>query len=715
MQSPRAVRRFRSWPIVIGGLVCLGVGLAAWWFWTASRVDQNRVWRIGADHAPPYYFLRPDGRIEGLAVDVLNAAAERSGVKLNWVRVEAPETLDDAFQAGRVDLWPAVAETPGRKERYKFTEPWLENSYGLLTRTDADPRVDKVEDVAGRVIAIRGSAIFRHLAGRNLPQATWIQYPHREETVQALCRGEAAAAVVEVRFLDTIMMERPEGCETAKFRLIMIPEATTQLRIMSTAEAENEAGRLRRAITSLALENRLTATLEKWSALASQDTRSAYELEQAVQIQKITRYALAALGLGLLLFAWLYRQSARQRKAAQKAMRLAEKANAAKSEFLANMSHEIRTPLNAIVGMTQLAIEGEQDRAKREELESVRISAEALMQLINDILDLSKIEAGHVRVDTAPFNLQRLIEEVMVMFRPHAVARGLELRCDYDAGMGEHFNGDAVRLRQVLTNLVGNAVKFTNEGEVSIEVRRVRKNLRKFVRIAVRDTGIGIPWEAQARLFQKFQQADASTSRTHGGTGLGLAISRQLVELMGGRIRLDSLPGEGSTFSVELDLEPVRGGVEIPDEEAPLPKPAPASSGRGRILVAEDNALNQKVILRALERINCDVDIAHNGEEALDLWTRQNYDLVLMDCQMPVVDGYQASARIRKVERQTGRRTPIVAVTANALESERLRCIAAGMDDYIPKPFDLERLRETVMRYSGRATSPSPSSSRNSR
>ena len=715
MKSPQAFRRLKSWPFVIGVVVCLVAGVCGWLWWTNGRIEKDREWRIGADQAPPYYFLRPDGRIEGLAVDVLNAAAQRSGVRLKWVRVEAPETLDDAFRAGRVDLWPAVAETPERARHHRFTEPWLENSYGLLTRSDLDPPVEKPEDVSGRVVAVRGSAIFRHLADQHLPNTTWRSYPQREETVQAVCRGEAVAAIVEVRFLDTIMMERPEGCEHAKFRLIMIPGALTKLRVMATPEAEAVALRLRREITSLALENRLSATLEKWSALASQDTRSAYELEQAVHTQKMTRYALTALALALLLFAWLYRQSARQRKNAQRAMLLAERANEAKSEFLANMSHEIRTPLNAIVGMTQLALEGERDRTKREELESVRISAEALMQLISDILDLSKIEAGHLRVEVAPFNLRRVVEELAAMFRSHAAAKGLALRWDFDAEIGEHFTGDAVRIRQVLTNLVGNAIKFTNEGEIAIEVRRVRKHLRKFVHIAVRDTGIGIPWETQVRLFQKFQQADTSTSRIYGGTGLGLAISRQLVELMGGKIRLDSAPGAGSTFTVELDLDPVKGIVETPEAEAPLPDLLPRRNGQGRILVAEDNALNQKVILRALERIQCSVDIANNGEEALALWARQDYDLILMDCQMPVVDGYQASTRIRQAEQQTGRRTPIIAVTANALESERLRCLAAGMDEYIPKPFDLERLRETVLRYTQRTTSPSPSSSRNSR
>jgi CheY-like chemotaxis protein/anti-sigma regulatory factor (Ser/Thr protein kinase) len=311
-----------------------------------------------------------------------------------------------------------------------------------------------------------------------------------------------------------------------------------------------------------------------------------------------------------------------------------------------------------------------------------------------------------------------VIEEVAAMFRAHAAASGLTLRCDYDAEIGEQFTGDAVRIRQVLTNLIGNAIKFTNAGEVSVEVRRVRKGLRRTLHIAVRDTGIGIPWETQVRLFQKFQQADASTSRIYGGTGLGLAISRQLVELMGGKIRLDSVPGAGSTFTMELDLDPVKAKAGPPVAgvaAGPEPESAPIHHGHGRILLAEDNLLNQKILLRTLDRLHFEIDIANNGEEALALWGQKDYNLVLMDCQMPVVDGYQAAAQIRQAEKHTGRRTPIIAVTASALESERLRCIEAGMDDYIAKPFDLERLRDKVLRYAGRTTSPSPSSSRTSR
>jgi signal transduction histidine kinase/CheY-like chemotaxis protein len=690
--------------------VCV-LGLIGWWWVGTPRPDLDREWRIGADQSPPYYFLRPDGRVEGLAVDVLTEAARRSGVKLKWVRVEAPETLDDAFRAGKVDVWPAVAITPQRAERYKFTAPWLENSYGLLTRVDLDPPVERLEDVNGRTIAIRGSAIFVQLARSNLPPAKWLQFAHREETVQAVCRGEAVASVVEVRFLDTIMMERPEGCATARFRLIMIPEAMTQLRVMSTPEAYPVALHLRNSITRLALDHQLTAAVETWSALGSQDTRSAYQLENAVRQTKWARMALAGIGLMLLVVVILYHQAVRARRRAREALYAAQRANEAKSEFLANMSHEIRTPLHAIAGLTQLVLEGETDKEKRQELEAIRVSTDALMQIINDVLDLSKIEAGHVTIEKEPFDLRGVAEEVLAMFSASARAKGLLLELDYPEDTARWFYGDAGRVRQVLTNLVSNAVKFTKAGSVSIAVRRgQRLGLWRRVSITVRDTGVGIAPEALPRLFQKFQQADASTTRTYGGTGLGLAISRELAELMGGSLRVESKVGEGSAFTFELRLEK----APAPGASRPRAPKEPVAGATLRVLVAEDNLLNQRVVLRALERLRCEVDVARNGEEALERWTQEHYDLVLMDCQMPGMDGYQTAAAIRRAEASTGRRTPIIAVTANALESERMRCLAAGMDDYVPKPFELDRLRAAVERHAGRATSPFPSSVRNS-
>ena len=520
------------------------------WYW-----EDGREWRIGADNAPPYFYLRADGTVEGLSVDVLNEAARRRGVKLKWVQVEPPETLDEAFAKGKVDLWPAVAMTPARARQYQFTEPWLENSYGLLTRAGVEPPLRTAEDVQGRRVAILGSAIFKHLTETYLPQGEWVRYPERRETVEAMCRGEADAAVVEVRFLETIMMERPPGCEQANLRLIMIPGAFTQLRIMSTAEARQTARQLRSAITKMAQENYLTGAVERWSALASQDIRSAYELEQAVRMRRQSQDALLVVVLLLLALGRLYRRAHIDRLRAAEAQLAAERANTAKSEFLANMSHELRTPLNAIVGLTQLVIEAEMDSGNRRDLEAVKSSAGTLLQIINEVLDMARIEAGRMRLEDAVFDLRALGGEVMALFRPQARTREIGMRLEYPAGLGRYFVGDGLRVRQILTNLVGNAMKFTERGEVAVEVERGgKRDGRRGVRITVRDTGIGIESAMQQRVFEKFEQGHASANRTYGGTGLGLAICHELVQLMGGRITVESTPGTGSAFTVELWL-----------------------------------------------------------------------------------------------------------------------------------------------------------------
>lgn len=681
---------------------------SGWWPEWHWNWEEGREWRIGADSAAPYFYLREDGTVEGLSVDVLNEAARRRGVKLKWVRVEPPETLDEAFAKGKVDLWPAVAMTPARTRQYQFTEPWLENSYGLLTRAGVEPPLKTAEDVRGRRVAILGSGVFTHLTEKFLPQGKWIRYPGRRETVEAMCRGEADAAVVEVRFLETIMMERPPGCEHASLRLIMIPGASTQLRIMSTAEARQTAGQLRSAITKMAQENYLTGAVERWSALASQDIRSAYQLEQAVTKRRQFQDALLVVVLLLLGLGRLYRRAHVDRLRAAEAQAAAERANTAKSEFLANMSHELRTPLNAIVGLTQLVIEAEMNAGKRKDLEAVKSSAGTLLQIINEVLDLARIEAGRMRLEEAVFDLRGLGEEVIALFRPQARTRGIGLRLEYPRGLGRYFVGDGLRVRQVLTNLVGNSMKFTERGEVAVEVERGgKRDGRRGVRITVRDTGIGIESAMQQRVFEKFEQGHASANRTYGGTGLGLAICHELVQLMGGRITVESTPGAGSAFSVELWLSRRR-----PGREARVEAPAKAPERPARILLAEDNALNRTVVLRSLDKLHYHVDVAANGEDAVALWRANPYDLILMDIQMPGLDGYEATMRIRSEESAGGgRRTPIVAVTANALEAERRRCLAAGMDDYLAKPLDIQRLRDKVRSFTEAATSPASSAS----
>ena len=360
------------------------------------------------------------------------------------------------------------------------------------------------------------------------------------------------------------------------------------------------------------------------------------------------------------------------------------------------MSHEIRTPLNGIIGMTRLALDGPLNEGKREDLEVVRTSGEALLSIINDVLDSSKIAAGQMTIDEAPFGLQQLIREIVILFTPRALEKNLELRLNYDPALPEWVLGDAGRIRQIVMNLASNAIKFTDTGSVTIQVEKhFRTYTDVHLRISVRDTGIGIPEEDRERLFTKFTQLDTSAARKYGGTGLGLSISKRLAELMGGSMDLTSRSGVGSTFWFDVTLRV--GSPRARTIDAPI-RAQGVHGVPPRILVAEDNAVNQRLMVRYLEKLGCEVDVAWNGIEASEKWRQSLYALVFMDCQMPEMDGYEATAQIRS--RETGQsRTPIVAITAHAMSGDRERCLRAGMDDYLSKPIDFERLALIVSKY----------------
>ena len=369
----------------------------------------------------------------------------------------------------------------------------------------------------------------------------------------------------------------------------------------------------------------------------------------------------------------------------------AEHSDKAKSEFLAHISHEIRTPLNGVIGLTGLVLSGPITEEKRPDLETAVRSAEALREIVNDVLDLSKIEAGMLPIVKAPFDLYSVLARAKALIEPRALSKSISCRLLYGAEMPRWFAGDEMRVRQIVGNFAANAVKFTEKGEIEFGASQSQGR----VRIWVRDTGPGIAPEKIPTLFSKFAQADASIAKQYGGTGLGLAIAKELAELMRGKVGVASDVGRGSTFWAELPL---------PDA---TPTAAPGAGDEGlpaglaglRALVAEDNTVNQLVLLRSLERYGLTVDVVANGKEAVHRCESNQYAVILMDCRMPVLDGYEATRRIREQQRETGRRTPIIAITANAMTSDRELCEKAGMDDYLTKPIQPSELARCIARY----------------
>ncbi|MEO8024873.1 MAG: ATP-binding protein [Bryobacteraceae bacterium] len=634
----------------------------------------DRPLRLGMSGSKPFQFWKGDSPA-GFTVEAFDEAARRAGVPIEWNR--EPARANSGLLDGSADLWARVPDTPRyHNPKIHLTRPWM--TFHLVLLSPAGPGAEgPVRSVA---VAKTSDAIGE--LRRVLPEVQLYPVATREGAMEATCTGKADAVLLELRVAQQFMLDRPAPCQGVALVFRQSAEISVPCLIGSTLAAAPAAEALRDQLDHMAADGTLAGIQAKWFLVPQSDLQKLYDTESARRTQRLLLGGMLALIALSGVLVWQTRRLRAARLAA-------ERANAAKSEFLAAMSHEIRTPMNGVLSMADLLRATPLSSSQKEMADIIYSSSGQLLHVLNDILDFSKVEAGEISLEDSDVAVRAICSETLRLFGESARSKGIELALSFEKAPPTII-ADATRLRQILLNLTGNAIKFTSHGRVELRVSSTAGNIR----FEVIDTGIGMRPEQIDRVFQPFAQAHGDAHR-YGGTGLGLAISRKLVHRMGGEMGVISLPGQGSTFWFWLPLRQPTGPAEQDDPDAITA----TGERKFRILVCEDNIMNAKVVLAMLARIGHSSTCVYNGEEAIAKAAGSDFDLVLMDCQMPKLDGYEATRRIRAREASMGAgRLPIVAMTAHALTGDREKCLAAGMDEYVTKPLNLRSLKHAIER-----------------
>jgi signal transduction histidine kinase/CheY-like chemotaxis protein len=730
-------------------LAALGAGL----FWGIPHLSQQE-YKVGYGNFAPYLMVKPNGGPAGLAVDLFDEAARRLNVKLTWV--EMKKGPDNEIPNGSIDLEPILAISEKRKKRMYLTAPWWENNLGLAT--DADQPISEASATAGKRLGVINGSFGVAMAKASFPQARIVPFTQLHDMVGSVCEGATDAVMIETRMFQNLWGEGVPPCQDRKLTFRFIEGLNVLYGIGSRYELRRDADLFHKKMVEMSFDGTLTKFGQRYGVQATNQMRL---LGNMVVVQDRNAWLFALLLGAVSILALLFWQYFALRR--EKAR--AEAASDAKSRFLAMISHEIRTPLNGVLGMAELLRDTELDGRQRDLVGTISNSGHVLLNVLNDVLDYSKAEAKQLHVEQIDFSVDEVLEDTLLLYGGLAEEKGLFLSALRRPEVGPRAIGDPTRLRQTLGNLVNNALKFTERGEVRI---RVEAGVQGKTRFLVDDTGPGIDEASRAGMFQPFRQADTSTTRKFGGTGLGLAICQELVQLMNGRIGYLSEPGQGSRFWFEVPLgcvaaanpavvgrqlvcgamreetrrwieelarafqfeliegkgemetegprtlrllggEALRypyrqsqllarlergGGAEVTAEAR---RGTPRANGL-RVLVAEDNPTNRKLVSAFLSSLGCEAKIVGNGAEAVRALSEEHFDIVLMDYQMPEMDGLEATRAIRLLTNGKGR-VPVIGFTAAALDEDRRRCLESGMDEVLTKPLSLAKLEAALQNF----------------